>query len=121
MRLCKFLADFLERFREKNGRSPYNFIDLEATYDRIYKELIWHVLKKKYVHKRYVNAIKTCRIITSVKDMGRGIDIFPISISFHQKFTLSLHLLAVVIDDISKAYSRQSLMVYVIRVWYYFN
>lgn len=30
------------------------FIDLEKTYDRISEEIIWHLLEKEHIHKRYM-------------------------------------------------------------------
>lgn len=47
-----------ERYREKKREPHMVFINLERTYDVILKYIIWHVLEKRHVHKRYIDAIK---------------------------------------------------------------
>ena len=45
------------------------FIDLEKTYDRVPRKVIWQVLEKKGVTKRYIELVKDIYdgAITSIK------------------------------------------------------
>lgn len=48
----------LEKAADLEKRAPYDCFDLEKTYDIILIEIIWDVLQKKHVYKRYLCAIK---------------------------------------------------------------
>ena len=48
------------------------FIDLEKAYDRVPREILWRVLKKKRVSVAYIDVTKDMydRVVTSIKTTG---------------------------------------------------
>jgi hypothetical protein len=58
------------------------FIDLEKTYDKIPKNIMWWVFEKKRVPTKYVTLIKDMytNIVTCVKICDNESDVFPIKI-----------------------------------------
>lgn len=80
------------------------FIDLEKIYDKILREIIWHVLNKKHIYKRHIDVIKDMcdGIITSLRIMGGETKTFPISIGLHHGSALGTYLFALVIVAITR-------------------
>ena len=80
------------------------FIDLEIAYDRVPREVIWWVLEKKGVTKRYIELVKDMydRAITIVKTTIGETSEFPITVGLHQGSALSLYLFALVMDELTK-------------------
>ena len=56
------------------------FIDLEKTYDRVPREVLWKVLEKKRFRIAHIRVVKDMydRVTTSVRIQGRIIRDFPI-------------------------------------------
>ena len=48
----------MERYRDKKKDLLMIFIDLEKTYDKVPRDLIWWALEKKGVTKRYIEMIQ---------------------------------------------------------------
>ena len=48
----------MERYRDKKKDLHMVFIDLEKAYDKVPRDLIWWVLKKKGATKRYIEMIQ---------------------------------------------------------------
>ena len=80
------------------------FIDLEKAYNRVPREIIWQVLEKKGVTKRYMKLVKDMydRAITIVKMTIGETSEFPIIVGLHQRFALNPYLFVLVMDEITK-------------------
>lgn len=48
------LRRLIGRFREKKKDLLMVYLDIKKAYDRIPKEVIWHILDKKSVQKHYI-------------------------------------------------------------------
>lgn len=57
---------------------------LQKTYDMIPREVIWHILENKYVHKLYIDVIKNMhdKAVTTVRTIGGETNIFSITIDY---------------------------------------
>ena len=80
-------------------------IDLEKTYDRVPRDVLWWALNKKSVAFKYVSIIKDMYegVVTNVRTYGGLTDEFSITIRVHQGFTLSLFLFSIIKDEINKS------------------
>ena len=61
------------------------FIDLEKTYDRVLRDILWWALKKKAVPLKYMSIIKDMYegVVTNVRTCGGLTNEFPITIRLH--------------------------------------
>jgi Reverse transcriptase (RNA-dependent DNA polymerase) len=80
------------------------FIDLEKTYNKIPRNIMWWALKRKLVPTKYVTLIKDMytNVVTCVKACDGESDIFSIKIGLHQGLVLSPYIFTVVMDEITK-------------------
>ena len=78
-------------------------IDLEKTYDRVPREVMWWVLENKWIPLKYIKLIKDMYDgdITRVRTSGGIISEFPIIIGLHQGSGLIPYLFALVIDELT--------------------
>ncbi|KAK9081027.1 hypothetical protein Syun_030707 [Stephania yunnanensis] len=62
----------LKKYREKKKDLHMVFVDLEKAYDRVPRDVLWWVLKRKRVHARYIDTIKDMYdgVVTSIKTFG---------------------------------------------------
>jgi hypothetical protein len=58
------------------------FIDLEKTYDKMPRNIMWWALQKHKVSKKYITLIKDMydNVVTSVRTRDRDTNDFPINI-----------------------------------------
>lgn len=93
------------------------FIDLENAYDRIPREIMWYILEKKYVRKRYIVVIKDMYGGGDLVQEPYGENLIPFEfiIGLRQRSTLSPFLFALVIDDITRHIKIRSRGVYYLR------
>ena len=70
------------------------FIDLEKTYDKVPRNIMWWVLEKQKVPTKYITLIKDSykNAMTFVRTCGGDITEFPINIGLHQGSALSPYL-----------------------------
>jgi hypothetical protein len=70
------------------------FIDLEKACARVFREVMWFDLEKKWVSLKYIMLIKDMydRVVTSVRTSGGITSEFPITIGLHQGSTKSISL-----------------------------
>ena len=94
----------MERYKEANTDLHMIFIDLEKTYDRVPREVLWWVLEKRGVHVRYINVIKDMYdgVVTSVRTTGGYMTEFPIRIGLHQGSALSCYLFTIMMDELTR-------------------
>ena len=57
-RLFILLRQLIERFRERKINLHMAFIDLEKSYDKVPREVLWWTLMKKRVPIKYIDIIK---------------------------------------------------------------
>ena len=94
----------IESFRARKRDLHRVFIDLEKTYDRVFRDIIWWALMRKEISLRYVDLIKDMYegAVTNVRTCGGLSDSFPITIGVHQGSSLSHFLFALVMDELMK-------------------
>jgi Reverse transcriptase (RNA-dependent DNA polymerase) len=102
------IRQLMKRHREQNKNLHMIFIDLEKTYDKISRNIMWWALKRKLVITNYVTIIKDMytNVVTCVRTCDGKSNIFPIKIGLHQESALSLYIFTLVMDEITKDIQR---------------
>ena len=80
------LCQLIERFRERKRNLHMIFIDLEKTYDKMPREVLWWTLMKKGVPIKYIDIIKDIydEVVANVRTCGGMTSDFSITIGLHQ-------------------------------------
>jgi Reverse transcriptase (RNA-dependent DNA polymerase) len=99
MEIIFLIRQPMERHRKQKNDLHMIFIDLEKTYDKIPRNIIWWTLKRKLVPTKYVTLIKD--MYTNIVTYDGESDIFPIKIRFHQGSTLSPYIFTLMMDEIT--------------------
>ena len=55
-----------EKYKEKQKYVHMIFVDLEKTYDRVPRDLIWRAMRKRSAPEGYVNVIQDIHICTII-------------------------------------------------------
>ena len=76
------------------------FIDLEKSYDKVPRNVMWWALEKHKVPTKYITLIKDAMMFVRTCD-GDTTD-FPINIRLHQGSALSPYLFALVMDEVAR-------------------
>ena len=90
---------------EMAGRDLYMvFVDLEKAFDRVPREMIWWLLRRKGVLEREKKAITEMytNIETSIKVEYTRSESFDVKVGVHQGSILSPLLFALVMDEVTK-------------------
>jgi Reverse transcriptase (RNA-dependent DNA polymerase) len=98
------IRQLMERHREQKKDLHMIFIDLEKTYDKISRNIMWWALKRKLVSTKCVTLIKDMytNTVTCVRACDGGSDIFSIKIGLHQGSALSPYIFTLVMNEITK-------------------
>ena len=88
------LRQLIERLRERKRNLHVVFINLEKTYDKVPREVLWWTLMKKVVPITYIKIIKDMDdgVVANVRTCGGIASDFSITIGLHQGSALSLFL-----------------------------
>jgi hypothetical protein len=80
------------------------FIDLEKTYDKMSKNVMWWALHEHKVSTKYITLIQDMydNFVTSIQISDRNTNDFPINIGLHQESALSPYLFALVMDVVTR-------------------
>ena len=98
------VRQLMEKY-ETAGRNLFMvFVDLEKTFDRVPREVIRCLLRRKEVLEREVKAIMEMydNIKTSVNMDCMRSESFEVKVGVHQKSILSLLLFAIVMDEVTR-------------------
>jgi hypothetical protein len=76
------IRQVMERYKEQKKDLHMVFIDLEKSYDKIPRNLMWWALDKHKVPTKYVTLIKDMydKVVTSVRTIDGDTNVFPINI-----------------------------------------
>jgi Reverse transcriptase (RNA-dependent DNA polymerase) len=93
----------MERHRDIKKDLHMIFINLEKTYDKTPRNIMWWALERKLVPTKYITLIKDMytNIVTCVRVCDGESDIFSIKIGLHQGSTLSSYIFILVMDEIT--------------------
>ena len=92
-----------EKFRAKNRKLFFIFVDLEKAFDQVQREVIHFALRQKGVPEHLVNGVmslyKGCKTAASV---DRKLCLFSVKVGVHQGSALSPLLLTMVMDVLTE-------------------
>jgi hypothetical protein len=82
MKTIFLIWQLMKRCREQKKDMYMVFIDLEKTYDKVPRNVMWWALQKYKVSTKYIILIKDMydNVVTSVRTSDRGTNDFPINI-----------------------------------------
>jgi hypothetical protein len=98
------IMQLMERYREQKKDLHMVFIDLEKTYDKVLRNIMWWALQEHKVSTKYITLIKDMydNVVTSVQTSDVDTNDFPINIGLHQGSALSPYLFALVMDEVTR-------------------
>lgn len=98
------LRQTMEKFRKRGQKMHMVFIDLEKAYDKVPRELIWEVLRKRRVDDRYVAVVEDMYegAKTRVRTAGGVSGRFEVGVGVHQGSALSPYLFILIMDELLK-------------------
>jgi hypothetical protein len=73
------IRQFMERYREEKKDLYIIFIDLEKTYDKVTRNIMWWALQKHKVSTKYITLIKDMydNVVTNVRTSDGDTNDFP--------------------------------------------
>ena len=97
------LRQVLEKYEIAGGKLFVVFVNLEKAFDRVSREVIWWILRRKGVVERELTITEMYKnIITSVRIVSEGSEEFDVKVGVHQASVLSSILFAIVMNKITK-------------------
>jgi hypothetical protein len=98
------IMQLMERDMEQKKDLHMVFIDLEKSYDKVTRNIMWWALQKYKVSTKYITLIKDMydNVVTSVQTSDRDTNDFLINIRLHQGSALSPYLFVLVMDEVTR-------------------
>jgi hypothetical protein len=98
------IRQLMERYREQKKDMHMIFINMEKTYDKVTRNIMWWTLQKHKVSSKYITLIKDMydNVVTSIRISDRDTNGFPINIGLHQGSALSPYIFALVMDEVTR-------------------
>jgi hypothetical protein len=98
------IRQLMERCKGQKKDLHMIFIDLEKTYDKVTRNVMWWVLQKYKVSSKYITLIKDMydNIVISIRTSDGDTNDFLNNIRLHQGSALSPYLFALVMDEITR-------------------
>jgi hypothetical protein len=98
------IRQLMERYWEQKKDMHMVFIDLEKTYDKVPRNIMWWALQKHKVLTKYITLINDMydNVVTSVRTSDGDTNDFPINIGLHQGSALSPYLFALMMDEVTR-------------------
>jgi hypothetical protein len=98
------ISQLMERCREQKKDLHMIFIDLEKSYDKVPRNIMWWALQKHKVLTKYITLIKDMydNVVTSIRTSDGDTNDFLINIGLHQGSALSPYLFALVMDEVTR-------------------
>jgi hypothetical protein len=102
MEMIFLINQLMERCREQKKDLHIIFIDLEKSYDKVPRNIMWWALQKHKVSSKYIILIKDIydNVVISVRTSDGDTNDFSINIGLYQGSALSPHLFALVMDEV---------------------
>jgi hypothetical protein len=104
MEVIFLISQLIERCMEQKKGLHMVFIDLEKTYDKVPRNVMWWALQKHKVSTKYITLIKDMydNVVTSVRTSDGDTNDFPINIGLYQGSSLGPYLFALVMDEVTR-------------------
>jgi hypothetical protein len=98
------IKQLMKRCREQKKDLHIVLIDLEKTYDKVSRNVMWWTLQKHKASIKYITLVKDMydNVVISVRTSDGDTNDFSINIRLHQGSALSLYLFALVMDEVTK-------------------
>jgi hypothetical protein len=98
------ISQLMERCREQKKYLHMIFIDLEKTYDKVTRNVMWWVLQKHKVSSKYITLLTDLydNVVTSVRTSDGDTNDFLINIGLRQGSALSPYLFTLVMDEVTR-------------------
>jgi hypothetical protein len=98
------IRQLMKRYREQEKDMHMLFIDLEKTYNKVHRNIMWWALQTHKVSIKYIIIIKDMydNVVTSVRTSDRDTNDFSINIGLRQGLVLSPYLFVLVMDEVTR-------------------
>jgi hypothetical protein len=99
-----FIRQLMKRCMEQKKDLHMVFIDLEKTYGKVPRNVMWWSLQKHKISTKYITLIKDMydNVVISVRTSDRDTNDILINIGLYQGLALSPYLFALMMDEVTR-------------------